>query len=113
MNIVKWKSPWANIDFFKDPFNGIFDGSFFPSLRLDNESDFKAWIPSVDVYEHNEKTIIKAELPGLDKDDINIDVKDGMLVIKGERNYEKEVKEENFYRRECAYGKFHLSLIHI
>ena len=105
MNVVRW-NPWRNIDTFSDRFNRIFEGDFFPTLKLNDESGLRDWAPVVDVYEHDEKTIIKADLPGLDKNDIHIDVKDGMLVLKGERNHENEVKEENFYRRERAYGKF-------
>lgn len=50
--------------------------------------------------------MIKAELPGVDKNDIKIDLKDRLLTLSGERTYDNEVKEENYYRRERSYGKF-------
>ena len=50
--------------------------------------------------------MIKAELPGVDKKDIKIDLKDRLLTLSGERSYDNEVKEENYYRRERSYGKF-------
>ena len=53
--------------------------------------------------------MIKAELPGVDKKDITIDLKDRRLTLSGERNYDNEVKEENYYRRERSYGKFQRS----
>jgi len=51
--------------------------------------------------------VINTELPGVNKDDVSIDIKDNVLTIKGVRNYEQKVKEENYYRRERCYGKFH------
>jgi HSP20 family protein len=64
------------------------------------------WYPVVDMYEEDNSFVIKAELPGMDKKDISVDVKDRILTLKGERNYDNEVKEENYYRRERSYGKF-------
>jgi HSP20 family protein len=53
--------------------------------------------------------IVKAELPGLEKEQIGVEVKDGILTLHGERKLEKEVKEENYHRIERAYGTFHRS----
>jgi HSP20 family protein len=58
------------------------------------------------MFEKDDKVVIKAELPGLEKKDISLDLQNGVLTLKGERNYENEVKQENFYRREMSYGKF-------
>jgi HSP20 family protein len=67
------------------------------------------WSPVVDVYDNGDNIVIKAELPGVDKKNIEIDLKDHVLTLKGERSYENEVKEENYYRKERAFGKFHRS----
>ena len=64
------------------------------------------WNPTVDIYDNDEHIVIKAELPGIDKKDIVIDVKDGLLVLKGERSFDNEVKEEKYYCRERMFGKF-------
>jgi HSP20 family protein len=60
----------------------------------------------VDLYEKDDCVMIKAELPGVDKNDINIDLKDRLLTLSGERTHDQEVNEENYYRRERSYGKF-------
>jgi len=64
------------------------------------------WAPPVDLYDTEEALILKAELPGLSKDDIHIEVHDRTLTLRGERKHEAEVKEERFQRRERAYGSF-------
>jgi HSP20 family protein len=65
-----------------------------------------AWAPPVDLYDTGEAFVLKAELPGMSKDDIHIEVHDRTLTLRGERRHEAEVKEENYHRRERAYGSF-------
>ena len=65
------------------------------------------WTPSVDVYEKDGNLVVKAELPGMKKEDIEVALDQGDLVIRGERKAESEVKEENYYRVERAYGSFY------
>jgi HSP20 family protein len=60
----------------------------------------------VDVFEKDNQLVIRAELPGMNKKDISLDFKDGVLTLSGVRKSENEVKEDNFYRREMSYGKF-------
>ena len=62
--------------------------------------------PVVDVFEDKNDIVVKAELPGLDKDNIEVNLTDNTLTIKGEKKKEEEVKEENYYRCERAYGSF-------
>ena len=107
MNLVRF-NPLRETDIFSNPFNGFFDGDFFPTARFGDEG-LRNWKPTVDIYDHDEKITIKAELPGVDKKDIHVDVKDGVLTLTGERSYEHEVKEENYHRKERAFGKFHRS----
>ncbi|MDX8405157.1 MAG: Hsp20/alpha crystallin family protein [Mariprofundus sp.] len=64
------------------------------------------WSPSVDIRETGDALLIQAELPGIEKKDVHLEVKDGVLSISGERRYEKDVKEENAHRIERAYGRF-------
>lgn len=74
--------------------------------RFVSDSDSGQWVPSVDARETDEALIVQAELPGIEKKDIRLEVKDGILTLSGERRYEKDVKEENVHRIERAYGKF-------
>jgi HSP20 family protein len=68
------------------------------------------WTPRMDIYEQNGHLMIKAELPGMKKEDIKIELQDGDLLVTGERKAENEVKEEDYYRIERAYGSFYRRL---
>jgi HSP20 family protein len=60
----------------------------------------------VDIYENGDNLVLKAELPGINPDDVEIRVEDNTLYLKGERKFEKEVKEQNYHRVERSYGTF-------
>ena len=64
------------------------------------------WSPSVDLAETDERIVVKAELPGLSKDDIDITVENNQLILSGEKRHEEEEKEKNYYRVERSYGAF-------
>jgi HSP20 family protein len=84
----------------------MFDGPLFQTHRSDEDDSFGSWNPAVDLYEKDDSFVIKAELAGVDKENISIDLKDGVLTLSGERSDDNEVKEDNYYRRERTYGKF-------
>ena len=109
------------------PFS-VFEGGFgFPlfqrlSRELDDmfnsfgiERNFTAppvpvWTPDVEMLTKNNELIIRADVPGLKKEDLTIELTEEALVLKGERKHEKEEKGEGFYRTEMAYGTFYRSL---
>jgi HSP20 family protein len=68
-----------------------------------------AWTPAVDMYESDQALTLKAELPGFSKDDVQVEIKDNVLTLKGERKREHDVKEEQYHRVERAYGAFRRS----
>ena len=105
MNLVKW-SPWREMPTLQNRFNRLFDDPFFRVGQMDDDAGMGLWNPAVDLYEKDDHFMIKAELPGVDKKDIKIDLQDRLLTLSGERTYDNEVKEENYYRRERSYGKF-------
>jgi HSP20 family protein len=86
--------------------NRLFNEPFLRSDREDDELSVGAWYPAVDMFDNDDKIVIKAELPGMKKNHFSVDVKDRVLTLSGERNYDNEVKEENYYRRERTYGRF-------
>jgi len=86
--------------------NHLFDDVLRPVVRGDSRLSKWNRYPTVDIYDNDENIVIKAELPGIDKKDIVIDVKDGVLTLKGERSFDNEVKEEKYYCRERTFGKF-------
>lgn len=65
------------------------------------------WSPSVDVYEKGDKLFVKAELPGVKKEDVSVMLDEGDLVISGERKAEHEVREQDYYRLERSFGSFY------
>lgn len=62
--------------------------------------------PTVDVFEEKDDIVVKAELPGIEKDNIDVNLTDRTLTIKGEKKKEEDIKEENYYRAERSYGSF-------
>jgi HSP20 family protein len=70
----------------------------------------RGWMPAVDVFEKQDKFVVKAELPGMKEEDIDVSVIGDTLSIKGEKKTEKEVKEEDYYRSERSYGSFYRSI---
>jgi HSP20 family protein len=86
------------------PFAGLFDDFFVPLARTGESAE--GILPSVDIYEKDSKVFIDAELPGVAKENIHIDVKGRLLTVSAENRGDNEVKDENTYRRERRYGKF-------
>jgi HSP20 family protein len=64
------------------------------------------WAPPCDIYETDREIVVKAELPGLKKEDVLVSVENNVLTIRGERKFAEEVKRENFHRVERSYGEF-------
>lgn len=116
MAIVKW-DPFRNVAALQDRINRMFDESFSSTGDIDDEINMCDWKPTVDIYETDEAIILKAELPGIKKEDVSVEVKDNILTLSGERVEDKKVKEECYFRKERCCGTFsrtfnlqHLSL---
>jgi HSP20 family protein len=73
-------------------------------------SEEVGWTPTVEMYEKGDKFVVKADLPGMKKEELDISVVGDTLTIKGERKAESEVKNEDYYRCELCYGKFSRSI---
>ena len=110
MNLVRW-NPSREMGAFPNRINRFYQDSSFPAVQLDSDSDFFNWKPMVDIYDHDDKIVLKAELPGIDKKDIHVDFKDRVLTLSGERYHEDELKEESYHRKERSYGKFSRSFV--
>lgn len=70
----------------------------------------ESWLPAIDVFDQKDAVVLKAELAGMNPDDIQIEVEDNVLTIKGERRFEEEVDEDRYYRVERRFGSFQRSL---
>ena len=106
MAIVRW-DPFRDLMGLQERMNELFERTLRRRGPEDEVLAPATWSPAVDIYETDEKLVLKVELPGLKKEDINIEVRDNTLTLKGERKFEKEVKEENYHRIERVYGSFH------
>ncbi len=105
MELIRW-NPMREMFNLRRQMDHFFDDAFNPMIRDDAKLSLWDWHPVVDVYDNDDKIVIKAELPGIDKKNISIDVKDGVLTLRGERTYDNEVKEEKYYRKERSFGRF-------
>ena len=70
------------------------------------EDSFGAWAPPVDIFEKDEQLVLRAEIPGVQKENMDVGIESGVLTLRGERKQEIGVKEENAYRMERVYGTF-------
>ena len=105
MSISQWE-PFRDLLSTQDRFNQLFNHTFARAFGDEREVTPRAWVPPVDIYETAGSLVLKAELPGINPDEVEIRVEDNTLYLKGERKFEKEVKEENLHRVERSYGTF-------
>ena len=103
--IVKF-DPFRDMVTLRDRMDRLFEDSLSKARGGEEEFGLSTWSPSVDIYETKDNLVIKAEIPGIEKKDVTIEVKDNTLKLKGERKFEKNVEEENYHRMECSYGSF-------
>jgi|KBSSwiStaDraftv2_1062776.scaffolds.fasta_scaffold74059_4 HSP20 family protein len=85
-------------------FPSLFGREFFPFTR---EFEHVGWVPELEVLQKNGQFIVRADLPGLKKDDVKVELTDNLLTISGERKEEKEEKREGYCRSERSYGSFY------
>lgn len=117
MVMEKWRPRWGirpwepfrELGEMTRQFEDILGRPFLPMVwrRLPTEM---GWAPAIEVFEKEDKYVVKAELPGMKEDDIDVSVVGDTLTIKGERKAETEVKEENYYCCERSYGSFFRSI---
>jgi HSP20 family protein len=105
MALIRWE-PAREVDTLQGEVNRVFDAFFGngPGTRV------RRWVPAMDLVETDENLVLRADLPGLAKDDVELEVKDGVLTISGERRADHEEKSEGYYRVERAFGRFSRSL---
>jgi HSP20 family protein len=107
MAVVKW-DPLRDLLSIQDRMNRLFEQTLSRS-RAEEGISASTWAPAVDIYETPETIVMKADLPGLTREDIEIEIRDNTLTVKGERRFAKDVQQENYLRIERAYGPFERS----
>src|SRR6266513_1141119 len=110
MALVRWE-PVRELSSIQNEMNRLFN-TFFDSPAPGNGGNggLRRWLPAMDLVETDEHFVLKADLPGLAEDDVNIEVEDNVLTLSGERKAEHEDKREGYVRVERAYGSFRRSL---
>ena len=109
MTIEIWRprsaamSPWRTFDEMERAVDEMFGMRPAVRRRLPEERE---WMPSIEMFEKDNKYVIKAELPGVKKEDIDVSVTDHNLTIKGEKQASHETKKEDYYVSEVSYGSF-------
>ena len=98
--------PFREMAQMQDRINRIF-GDAYTRRHDDDLTQRGEWFPAVDIYENaNQEIVLKAELPGIVREDIDVRVENNTLTLRGERKRDTEVKQEQFHRVERSYGSF-------
>lgn len=105
MAIVRW-DPFRDLNTLHDRMNRLFDETLGRTRGPEPAELTGNWTPSVDVYEDPDRYVLVAELPGLTKDDVQIELKENVLTLRGERKFHEEYKDQTCHRMERAYGAF-------
>jgi HSP20 family protein len=102
MNVIKY-DPFRELRGLHDEMSRLFSGV---GPGQGDELTRGAWSPNVDIFEDSDKLIVEAELPGMNRDDFEVNVENNVLTLKGERKFEKKTEGDNYHRVERAYGSF-------
>ena len=106
MALVRW-DPIGELDSLQGDMNRLFD-RFFEGRAANGTA--RRWIPAMDLVETDDHLVLRGDLPGMSEDDIDIEIKDNVLTVSGERKAESEEKGEGYHRVERAFGSFSRSL---
>jgi len=107
MAVVRW-DPFRDLVSIQDRMNRMFEQTLSRS-QVEEGGLPATWTPPVDIYETADRIVLKAELPGVTREEVDIQIQENTLTLKGERRFAKDVQEENYLRIERAYGPFRRS----
>lgn len=106
MTMVRW-DPFREFTQMQDRLNRVFADAYGRQASDEGLMTSGAWVPPVDIYQNgDQELVLKAELPDMNREDIDITVDNGTLTIRGEKKLSSDVKEEQFHRIERRYGTF-------
>lgn len=105
--LTRWE-PFRDLATLRDRIERLFDDSFGRlGSELGSEAlEARTWAPAVDIVETENDIVLNADVPGVDPKDVDIQVENGMLTLKGERRFQSDVKEDNYRRVERVFGTF-------
>jgi HSP20 family protein len=104
---VPFRTPSEDVTLLQNRLNSIFHDFAMPANRLETESLAAGnFVPAVDIYEDSQRLVLKLEVPGIRQEDLDIRLENQTLMVKGERKFAQDEKEENFHRIERRFGNF-------
>jgi HSP20 family protein len=109
MTVVRWE-PLREFSTLQNEMNRLFNTVFDGPAPSANGGHLRRWMPPMDLVESGDHFVLRADLPGLSEQDVNVELEDTTLTISGERQPEHESREEGYYRVERAFGPFSRSL---
>ena|SRR5687768_3221516 len=104
MAVSRW-DPFRDLSVLQERMNRLFEDAG-RGYRGDEAAATTTWSPAVDIFETETEIMVKAELPGIERKDIALNLDNNVLTLKGERKFEKETRQENYHRIERSYGVF-------
>ena len=105
MSLIRWE-PFTGMDDMFNRFPSLF--GLWPRVAANGDRD---WSPSVDISETGQEYLIRAALPAVTKEDVEVTFQDGMLTLSGERRQREEQNDEKFHKVETFYGNFSRSFV--
>lgn len=108
MNVIRWQ-PFSDMVTLRQAMDRLFEDSFVRPSRSTTAFGEGAALP-IDMYQTDDSFVIKASMPGLKPEDVEVTITGDTLTIKGETRVEEEVEEENYFRQEISYGAFTRSI---
>jgi HSP20 family protein len=108
MAVIRWE-PARELQAIQQEMNRLF-GSAYPQGNGANGATASRWIPPMDVAEDEEHFVLRADLPGVEETNVNVELEDNVLTISGERKSDTEERRDGYHRIERAYGTFSRSL---
>jgi HSP20 family protein len=107
MSVIRW-DPFRNMVALQDRINRLFEDAF-PRSAEEEDLAACAWRPPVDIFEEDNGFVVQVDLPGVNKEDVMVEIKNNLLIIQGSRQVESSVDEDRYFRRERSCGTFQRS----
>lgn len=105
MALIGW-DPFDDLLSLQERINSLFEEGTARSEEVRSDTAIGSWSPAVDILEMEDQIILKAELPGVALEEVELEIQDDLLMLRGERHFSKETKGEKYHRIERAYGSF-------
>jgi len=102
MNVVRW-DPFRDLMTIQDRVQRLLSDQ---AVRFNGEEGYGAWVPPVDIFQDKDNLVLRTEVPGVDKDHIDVRVENGVLTLQGERKTDTDLDDKNAFRRERIFGRF-------